>query len=112
MTYPESLNVFLSVPQDASRILTISQEKGSRFHIHEITCPKEYRDTLLTQFADYVESLRSESMNADAKVNAEQNPSATGWWKLAKDIAKTADLQSFGALIIEQDENRPMTPVD
>lgn len=101
MTYPEPLNVFLRGPQDTPLILTISQEKGVRFHFHESTCPKEYRDKLLTLFADCVESLRSESMNADAEVDPEWDPSAKGWWELARDVAMTEDVQSFGVLVIE-----------
>lgn len=101
MTYPEPLTVFLRGPQDAPLVTTISQEKGIRFHFHEDTCTKKYRDTLLTQFADYVESLRTETMKADSEVDDEWEPSAKGWWELAKEAAKTEDVHSFGVVVIE-----------
>ncbi len=104
MSYPDdTVTIFLTGPREAPIVLTVSQEKGVRFHFHEASWKSGDRDEFLYQYADYVESIRREVEIRDAALDPDWEPRAIDWWNLAREsVAANDEVESLGTLIIEE----------
>ena len=102
----ESLTVYLNGPEANPVVLTVSQEKGIRFHFHETTCKAEYRDEFLQRYADYVAAIRTEVEENGSALDPEWDPRALEWWQLSINaMNQMEDVESFGAIVIESTPN-------
>jgi hypothetical protein len=88
MAYPEEpLQIFVEGPEQQPLVLTISQEKGIRFHFNMNITPIAYRDEFLRQFAEYAESWKRRIEAAQRPKDQDWEPRALGWWELAEKVS-------------------------
>ncbi len=96
---PKPFSVALKGPEDVMFLLTVSQDKGIRFHFNKATTHEAYRQRFLNLYDRYVYEFKSEVQ----KLNLPQDPpsqlSPLQWWY--KNKSTLAQLDSQGQVVPE-----------
>lgn len=80
---PEDSQLFsVRGPEDRPFIVSLSAEKGIRFHFPKGTTPPAYRDRYLAHFAGYVEFWRSVFLKHEVELDTYGDLHPASWWAL------------------------------
>jgi len=107
VTYPPGMKAyFVEGPMGEPLVLSLSQEKGIRFHFNAERCPAEYRDRFVDSFARCLGLLRREIEAEVGQLDAVSNPRALDWWKStghaeALDDPGRERIQRFGVVVVD-----------
>jgi hypothetical protein len=80
-------------PDDQVFVLSVSQEKGIRFHFHESATPA-YRNTVLAGFVAYLGFRRRVVALTGAALDEPRDPSPAAWWGMMERVV--ADTEARG----------------
>jgi hypothetical protein len=105
VTLPEETRAFPVVgPGDGRFVVSVSAEKGVRFHFSATTAPS-YRDAILQGFTSYVNGLKERLTTGGYEPDPADDDTPAGWWSLCEEMAMKAEtvepIQGIGTVVME-----------
>ncbi|MEA3336708.1 MAG: hypothetical protein U9R25_12410 [Chloroflexota bacterium] len=106
MSYPQELVIFpLQGPDRQMLVMSLSQEKGIRFHFDSEGCDPAYRDQFLEEYLDFVRAVRAGADLFEAELDGPREPRALTWWQQVMDELTSLEddrdaVQAVGTIVI------------
>ena len=89
-------------PEDQTFILSVSEEKGIRFHFSPQLTPVQYRDSFWAVFAAYAEGWKNDAVKQKLEMDYAkgQPPSLRNWLNTVDLLYKQEGVAEIGVLTI------------
>jgi hypothetical protein len=112
LAYPATpIQFFVQGPEQQDFVLSLSQEKGVRFHFNPEQCEPAYRDRFVASFAAFARALRFLVEQQASELDPDREPKALNWWNASKVVLPHLEEEGdparfFGVLLLGDGESQ------